>query len=350
MAAILVLFFHTGGNLAKDKYFGEAAEPLARLFIFGGSAGVAFFFVLSGFIIVLVHGGDVGHPERAGRYVRRRLTRIYPTYLLVFAAVYLGALAAPSLRDAMPKDAVVLLSSLLLLPQDAAVVGGTGAPVIVVAWSLQYEMVFYALVGLAVLHPVLGGAALAALALNFAVSGLGLGGAQHFPASFFANPLMLLFAMGAAVAALERSGWRMPRPVPVAIAATLAFFVLCGVAEWRNDGHSLGFSIGYGLSGAIAIAALTQAERQRPARFGSRAASLLGDASYALYLIHFPLIAVLCKLAVLGGLRGASGALVSFVLISLLCVGAAVVFYRWVERPILDALSPARKRGIQPAA
>ncbi|MDM0002978.1 acyltransferase family protein [Variovorax sp. J22P240] len=73
---------HLGANLAKDKYFGEAAEPLQRLFVFGGAAGVAFFFVLSGFIIVLIHGREIGHPAQLWPYLRKRLARIYPTYLL----------------------------------------------------------------------------------------------------------------------------------------------------------------------------------------------------------------------------------------------------------------------------
>jgi len=345
VAAVLVLFFHAGGNLAKEKYFGAAAEPLARLFISGGSAGVAFFFVLSGFIIVLVHGGDFGHPERLGRYVRRRVTRIYPTYLVIFLGVYAGALLVPALRDAMPTDAAVLLRSMLLLPQDPAVVGGTGAPVIVVAWSLQYELVFYALIGLAIVNPALGWAAVAALAVVVAARPMGWAWAEQFPLSFLANPLMILFGMGAAVGGLERAGWRMPRPVPVAIGAGVLFLALCALATWRNEAHGTWFALGYGLSGAIAIAALIQAERERPAQMRTRAGALLGDASYALYLIHFPLIAVLCKLAVAAGLQGRAGAVVAFVAISLVCVGLSVLFYLWVERPMLAALAPAPRRS-----
>ena len=45
-------FFHSAGNLAKEKYFGIVAQPIKYVFSFGGAAGVAFFFVLSGFIII----------------------------------------------------------------------------------------------------------------------------------------------------------------------------------------------------------------------------------------------------------------------------------------------------------
>ncbi|MGJ7509027.1 acyltransferase family protein [Variovorax sp. GT1P44] len=347
VAALLVLFFHLGANLAKDKYFGEAAEPLQRLFVFGGSAGVAFFFVLSGFIIVLIHGRDVGRPAQLWPYVQKRLARIYPPYLLIFAAVYGAALLVPSLREAMPTDLAVLVKSLLLVPQDPAVVGGTGAPVIVVAWSLQYEMVFYAAIALAIVHPALCAAAVISLAGCVAWSALG--GTPRFPVSFFANELMLLFGMGVCAALLTRGTWRFAWPGRVAALATAAFFAIGAWAVWRDDPHNPWFNLAYGLFGAIAIVALTQAERAQPARFASRTMALLGDASYALYLIHFPLIAVLCKLVVAVGLRGQVGSGVAFVVIGFACVLASVAFHLAIERPLLR-LMRGSKRGARKAA
>jgi exopolysaccharide production protein ExoZ len=337
LAALLVVFFHLGANLAKGKYFGADAIQLQRLFVFGGSAGVAFFFVLSGFIIVLIHRQDFGRPAQLWSYLRKRLVRIYPTYLLIFGAVYGAGLLVPSFRDAMPTDVGVLVESLLLVPQDPAVVGGTGAPVIVVAWSLQYELVFYAMVALAIVHPLLCAAIVVALGANFIW--YVLGGARQFPASFFANELMLLFAMGVCAAFVERGRWRLSHPLWVAILAGVAFFGIGAASVWRDDPHNAYFNLGYGLCGAVAIVALTQAERAQPKSFSNRGLSLLGDASYALYLIHFPLIAVLCKLAVAAGLRGVSGMLVSFAVIAMACVAVSVAFHLWIERPMLRLLS-----------
>ncbi|MDM0109350.1 acyltransferase [Variovorax sp. J22R24] len=345
LAALLVVFFHLGGNLAKDKYFGAHAVPLQRIFLFGGSAGVAFFFVLSGFIIVMIHWQDFGQPARLRPYLRKRLVRIYPTYILIFCAVYAAALLVPSLRDAMPTDVGVLLESLLLVPQDVAMVGGTGAPVIVVAWSLQYEVVFYAVVALAFVHPLVCAFAVLALAGNFVWQMLG--GARQFPASFFANELMLLFAMGVGAAAALHRRWQFGRPLSVAILVGVAFFAIGAASVWRDESHNAYFNLGYGVCGALAIVALTQAERAQPARFASRMLSLLGDASYALYLIHFPLIAVLCKLAVAAGLRGVTGVGVAFVAITLACVATSVAFHLWIERPMLRLMSGngGRKSG-----
>jgi len=52
-----------------------------------GHAGVDLFFVISGFIILFVHYDDIGRPERLGRYVGRRLSRILPTYWVALVLI-----------------------------------------------------------------------------------------------------------------------------------------------------------------------------------------------------------------------------------------------------------------------
>ena len=61
-----------------------AGEGAGAAFNFG-YAGVEFFFVLSGFIMVLVHRRDFGQPSKALVFMRKRVVRIYPIYWLVMA-------------------------------------------------------------------------------------------------------------------------------------------------------------------------------------------------------------------------------------------------------------------------
>jgi peptidoglycan/LPS O-acetylase OafA/YrhL len=74
--------------------------------------------------------------------------------------------------------------------------------------------------------------------------------------------------------------------------------------------------------------------------------ALLGDASYSLYLVHFPLISALCKLVVALGLTGVLGATVAFPVILASCLLVAIALHLYVEKPLLAWLSqPVRDRA-----
>jgi peptidoglycan/LPS O-acetylase OafA/YrhL len=341
IAALLVVLFHVGITLSKDKYFGEVAETIDRIFSFGGRAGVAFFFVLSGFIISHVHHADLGRPDRFMPYLRKRIKRIYPIYLFVFLAVFGSALAIPSLRDTVPHDPLVILKSILLLPQDKLVVGRTGAPVLDVAWTLQYEMVFYLAFGAAILYRRLFWLVAALFAANYFLQFFA--DPYEFPRRFFTHHLIFLFLFGVAAAALVRSKWVVPQPGAVVLAGTLAF---CGVAAWAvvvvpGEGQPL-FDIGYGAASFLLIVGLTAWERAHPRGLPQWRYGGLGDASYALYLIHFPLVSALCKIAVRLLPKTEASAWVAFVLIVEICVLAGLLLHRFVEKPLVQGVFARR--------
>ncbi len=148
IAAVVVVLFHIGGTIASEKYFGISMFSIPFSF---GNAGVEFFFVLSGFIIFTAHRKDLFKAHKFFDYLRKRIIRIYPTYWIVFLTTFLLAIASPGLRNAVPHDLFIIAKSLLLIPQDPAVIGGTGAPVIIVAWTLQYEICFYLFFALMIL-------------------------------------------------------------------------------------------------------------------------------------------------------------------------------------------------------
>ena len=88
----------------------------------------------------------------------------------------------------------VILKSLFLIPQDSNVIGGTGAPVIIVAWSLQYEIAFYACFALALIRKWLFYSLVIIYAINFLLEPIL--GPYSFPRSFFSSHLILLFGIG----------------------------------------------------------------------------------------------------------------------------------------------------------
>lgn len=333
LAALLVVLHHLGAAFASSKYFGVAAFAVPFT---AGDAGVEFFFVLSGFIITWVHFEDFGHPTGVWRYLRKRAVRIYPAYWIVFAAVYLAAQVSPSLRAAVPHAWATILKSLTLVPQNSAVVGAGGAPVIVVAWTLQYEVCFYVLMALCIVSRLVGIMAVALLLINV---GLCHFGECSFPRSFFADNLMLLFGLGALIACCRKLSITVRRARMVAALAAVAF-LSCGAFEAAMGTGTLPIDrrLLYGLLSGILILALVQAESAGELSINHRWMALLGDASYALYLIHYPLISALCKFMMLVGLSGVTGAFVAYPLILGACLLAAVGFHLGIEKPLLRAL------------
>jgi len=132
-AAAHVVVYHYGRRL------GWHEGPWSRV-LDHGFAGVTLFFVLSGFILIYSHGAG----ERSGstrEFWVARFARIYPVYLLGLLLA-LPALVFPPGAPARVPDAVVLAASPLLLQAWVPRLAGEwNGP----AWSLSAEAFFYAL-------------------------------------------------------------------------------------------------------------------------------------------------------------------------------------------------------------
>lgn len=338
IAALLVVIFHSTGNLAKEKYFGAVAYPLENIFCFGGDAGVAFFFVLSGFIIYRTHHQDFNNPKKLPAYIKKRVARIYPTYIIIFLIVFIFAKSIPSLRDGVPSDPIILLKSLLLLPQDSKIVGGTGAPVIIAAWSLQYEMMFYAAFGLALIRKWLFFAVVIGVVSIFLFEAVA--GPYSFPISFVANHLVLLFGMGILAGSVVKSKTYIPWSGWLSLISALAFAFLALLAVQNRETYQKpAFDLAYGVVSALLILGLSRFEAQSIRNKMARRFSIFGDASYAMYLLHFPLVSIFSKIAITVLPINAFGVSVALLFLVGGSVAAAVAFNLIIERPILRRLT-----------
>lgn len=116
---------------SRTLAIGESVRDL-------GHAGVDLFFTLSGFLIWRMLGDrEFGFWD----YVRRRVQRIYPTFLVVFVVYIAAALAAPELGklpNSFGEAVTYLLQNALFLPGIFNI-----RPFVTVAWSLSYELCFY---------------------------------------------------------------------------------------------------------------------------------------------------------------------------------------------------------------
>jgi exopolysaccharide production protein ExoZ len=140
-AVLLVFFVH------YHALFGAWVSSNSMTFAFSkflsnvGQAGVDLFFVLSGY---LIYGSVIKKHRSYFGFIGRRIQRIYPTFLCVFAIYVLLSVLFPS-ESKVPTNAMgaslFLLENALLLP------GLFNIPAIVtVAWSLSYEFFYYLLI------------------------------------------------------------------------------------------------------------------------------------------------------------------------------------------------------------
>lgn len=293
VAAIMVVLFHVGAMV--EKYFSLTAFNAPW-----GRAGVEFFFVLSGFIITTAHWNDIGKPGRIGRFAWKRFVRIYPTYWVVFLITLAGAYKLLGLSGAE------IAKAMLLLPTGTA-------PVISVAWSLQWELMFYILFGALILSPILAVGLLAAALLWFQGSWT----------------LFTLFLAGAACAVIDLQKVNLSGRALAAFGAVV--FGVSGAIETITERPP---TLWYGLGAALLVLGLVRSEKAGQTIGANAILQRLGDASYSIYLIHYPLISAMCKIARKLGTLSASWGVVWYCAMLFAALGGGWVFHVIVERPM----------------
>jgi peptidoglycan/LPS O-acetylase OafA/YrhL len=338
-AALLVVVHHFG---IYDRY--SAHRSLLDAFLGAGSSGVDFFFVLSGFILTytyLTPAGSFRGTRRA--YYVARLARIYPVYLGAWVVALFPFLASrPSHFLVTLVANVALLQSWLPWPWAA-----TDNPP---SWTLSVEMLFYGL--LPFLVPVVGrlarssalwialvvcwaaGLALPILCDPALLTAHGPVAASIADQVAWRDPLVRLpqFLVGVCVARLYVTSSRPWRWAAPASLLALGALVAALAASASLPGVALHQGLVTPLAGVLIYALATQ--RGPLARACAHPhILLLGEASYALYILHEPLWSWLVGST--GGLVADHGMRADlFVLLYLLlAVGASIVAYQTVERP-----------------
>lgn len=333
VAALLVVLVHCSISIfALPKYWGT--KPFGAVFDFGG-AGVEFFFVLSGFIIAHVHWQDMGTPAKLGAFLFKRFRRIYPLYWIILALVSVAFFMNPAFSKGHERDPLVILSSFLLLHFT------WGEPVLPVSWTLFHEVFFYAVYGLMIYRLRLGLAAAVLFACGSVIR-VAIGKMPP-PLEFLFSPYNLLFVMGALVAS-----WCRSRRVPVPgllVLFGVAVFAGTAVEEvhralWGQPVRTLL----YGTGSALALAGVVELERSNRLRVWAWL-RLTGDASYAIYLAHFPMQSLAAKTFLAAGLCESLDARFSFVLLVLISILFGIALHLALERPLLHLLSHRRQEA-----
>jgi peptidoglycan/LPS O-acetylase OafA/YrhL len=337
-AALAVYASHLGAP--------HASPAALTAFFASGYMGVTLFFTLSGFVLAINYFDDLRQPHlsQLWNYLVARFARIYPLYILVLFYIIVHD-HAYGMSIAGWWEHVLAIQA--WSPNVVTAYSFNGP-----AWSISVEFFLYAsvpllfplLARLRTARGVLATAAIVALAMTALTAWFAITGRGNLPWAdpesahrwLYRTPLTRLgdFTLGILAArlyimtrgraAVSRAG------TPLAIAGTLVTVVLM---SWPSDVDSpWSWDVIYAVPSVLVIFGLAVAPRGIPARILSiPVIVLLGEASYAFYLIHQSAIAYF------GGDRWAIATSPTTIVLEALTLGAilclAVGLHVLVERP-----------------
>ncbi|MEA2639132.1 MAG: hypothetical protein QOF51_526 [Chloroflexota bacterium] len=371
LAALGVVLFHL-----EHQFLDGLPDPLLQI-IDRGYVGVGLFFVLSGFILVYTYAtGSADGRIDARSFWSARIARIYPVYLLSFclaAPLFFSSIFAQDPASVAAEKTALTIAIVptmgevwTLLPALLWHLPGWSFATPTLdwnfpAWSLCAEAFFYALFPLLVawLARLSTRALITTLPLCWLLAVVapvvyGLNPAATYPSdhqiaawSWVINytPIFRLpeFAFGAVLGQLflrtATERWRQRQFWLSTIAAPLSLVLLFGCFIVIRDVPGLLLANGlfdplFGLliySLAIGGGGLGWLLSRRPI-------VLLGEASYALYLLHVPIWDLLARLAGDTG-RGAYASQIWYFWAYLaIAISLSVLTHLLVERPARRAL------------
>jgi exopolysaccharide production protein ExoZ len=306
-----------------------------------GNTGVDLFFVLSGY---LIYGSLISRRQHFLRFMSRRIQRIYPAFVSVFAVYVLLSIVLPE-QGKFPAVAaervIYLVQNFLLLPGILPI-----NPIITVAWSLSYEMFYYLAIPLVVVlfrlrERTLGFRVTFFLSIAFVTAIYCAVNGGHIRLIMFISGIVLYEAMKSP---------RVPSPHGFFALMVLVAGLLCTLFTGKGpDGSVLKICTLFVTFFILCLTCFRNPSGWLPSSFAWTPLRWLGNISYSYYLLH-GLTLKAGFLALSTVLSGAShGAWLFWVLLPpmfALTVVTASALFLLVERPF--SLAP-RKAGGSPS-
>ncbi|QCL96583.1 polysaccharide biosynthesis acyltransferase UppZ [Agrobacterium tumefaciens] len=301
LAAFSVLLFHIVG------------DPFTI-----GAAGVDVFFVISGLIM-----GSFATAAGPGAFLYHRLVRIVPLYWAVTLVMCAGAMAGVFSTFTFTLEH--LWKSLLFIPYTGE--NGEVAPLLVVGWTLNMEMFFYIVfaLGLAVRAPLVVTVGILSV---MALAGQVLPSQSPFIQTW-TSPLLLEFLGGLL---LSRFMFQGGQAGIAALVISLTGFVAAAMISEQSGMLRL---ITWGVPAFFLVAGCVWLENAGlwPRRL-LKPIEIIGDSSYALYLLHGLVISIINKILAPGILAGA--------VIIVVALAVSVLAHFLFEKPLIKLF---RRKG-----
>ena len=342
IAALAVVFHHLVFTLhsygARGSFFEFVRDTMRP-----GDAGVDLFFIVSGFIMVYIRGNYLRDGQRqAGRFLARRAERVIPPYW-IYTTAALGLVILASVMGQAPEGAVSLASilhSYFLVPYEKGFL-------LVVGWTLSYEMLFYFAFTFGLLFFTNRLAHIVAVGLVFVI-GVVIGQLVDLREvstilTFFTLPIILEFVIGMVIAHFYLDGRYFGKTAGlVLIAAGIGLFIFFNYPVEALNGRLMEelrtpFErfIWYGIPSALIVMGALGLEKDW-GKAVPRPLITLGNSSYSLYLSHFLGLHAMGIIWKGLGLNQTVPDAVFALILVVVCVVYAVLSYRLVEHHIIN--------------
>ncbi|MFX1671488.1 acyltransferase [Paraburkholderia sp. A2WS-5] len=308
-----------------------------------GACGVDIFFVISGLVMWYTTRGFSSQAS-ARRFFARRFTRIMPPYWACLAIVVALSCSGIAYRH-MQLGVVGLSESVLLLPPTTS-----AGLVLGVAWTLVYEFYFYLVCTVALCFPwqryrvALIVALLASIPVALYKAGATAQGL------YYGAPIVVEFLGGIILGIVsarlpslsQRSKW-------IVLMTCTAFFWWVALVSHAEAKFIMPSAIrwwAWGIPATLLVAAFAQ-----PVDGGGRAGralTVLGNASYVLYLTHGFFMILFAKAIKSGTFHHALSLYVAACCVAGMAVMFALGVHLYIEKPVLAWFEGKRARMRQP--
>jgi exopolysaccharide production protein ExoZ len=321
VAAMLVVVMHLTQAVSIHITGAGAGKYWAA-----GSSGVDIFFVISGFVMAVSTGPSPpalqDRVQSAWIFLKRRFLRIVPLYWFYTLAKAALLIVLPGLAARSSIDPAHLAASLLFIPAMSP--WGFVEPTLPVGWTLNFEMLFYAVFALAI--------ALAVPRIRFCLLALmlvffaGRYFSEVVPLAFYAQSIIFEFVLGICIAFYFSRLKKLPTSTGW-LSIGIGLILMFGF-NWSSSADRF---LTWGLAAALLVLGALWLEPWTAKSRLLAPLSFLGDASYSIYLSHtFVVPAGVLALRKMGF----TDMIIVAPTVLLAVVLSGCASYLWLERPM----------------
>lgn len=270
-------------------------------------------------------------------FLKRRVIRVVPLYWLMTTVILVKAAIVylhPGLAHGPPHAELTLpyiASSYLFIPFQNSV--GQVLPILVVGWTLSFEMFFYACIAMAIALRKNATRLLTPIFAAFVLIGMFV----KSPAIMtLASPLLLEFIAGLWLGEIVKSGRRINKNAAIA-AGIIGIVVRLSIP--LPSPNLRPFT--WGLAAFLVVFSAIVLERNlRLPEWTQK----IGNSSYSLYLSHVPIFSVCYRILNHGAFNSPHGESITVTTCLLLSLTGASVVHRFIEIPLTAAVKKNKQQ------